>query len=102
MEKALFYDCPEVVDADLADYFGSIPRSELMRSLARRIADGRVLHLIKMRVECAVEDTDDRGQGQRAASRRARWCSLRAQPGPIKNELARISSLPNRPGANTP
>ncbi len=29
----------------------SIPHSELMRSLARRIADGRVLHLIKMWLE---------------------------------------------------
>lgn len=33
----------EVVDADLRDYFTSIPHSPLMRSLARRIADGRVL-----------------------------------------------------------
>jgi hypothetical protein len=32
-----------------------------MRSLARRICDGRVLHLIKMWLECAVEDTDDKG-----------------------------------------
>jgi retron-type reverse transcriptase len=38
----------DVVDADLADYFGSIPQADLMRSLARRIVDGRVLHLIKM------------------------------------------------------
>ena len=74
VEETLFYDHPEVVDADLADYFGSIPHSELMRSLARRIVDGRVLHLIKMWLECAVEDTDDqgpedahdRGQGQRS------------------------------------
>jgi hypothetical protein len=33
-----------------------------MRSLARRIVDSRVLHLIKMWLECAVEDTDDRGR----------------------------------------
>jgi RNA-directed DNA polymerase len=65
VEKTLFYDHPEVVDADLADYFGSIPHSELMRSLARRICDGRVLHLIKMWLECAVEDTDDKGRRRR-------------------------------------
>jgi RNA-directed DNA polymerase len=37
----------EVVDADLRDYFTSIPHSPLMRSLSRRIADGRLLHVIK-------------------------------------------------------
>jgi hypothetical protein len=34
VEETLFRDHPEVVDADLADYFGSIPHVELMRSLA--------------------------------------------------------------------
>lgn len=37
----------EVVDADLRDYFTSIPHTPLMRSIARRIADGQVLHTIK-------------------------------------------------------
>ena len=67
------------MDADLADYFGSIPHAELMLSLARRIVDRRVLHLIKMWLECAVEETDDRGRKTRtteakdsgAASRKA-------------------------------
>jgi len=39
---------PEVVDADLADFFGSIAHTELMKSVARRVVDRRVLHLIKM------------------------------------------------------
>ena len=65
VEETLFRDHPEVVDADLADYFGSIPHAELMRSLARRIVDSRVLHLIKMWLECAVEDTDDKGRKTR-------------------------------------
>ena len=62
VEETLFRGHPEVVDADLADYFGSIPHAELMRSLARRIVDRRVLHLIKMWLECPVEETDDRGR----------------------------------------
>ena len=65
MEETLFRGRPEVVDADLADYFGSIPHAELMLSLARRIVDARVLHLIKMWLECAVEETDDRGRKTR-------------------------------------
>src|SRR6187401_2907133 len=62
VDGLLFRGHPEVVDADLADYFGSIPHAELMLSLARRIVDRRVLHLIKMWLECAVEETDDRGR----------------------------------------
>ena len=65
VKDTLFYDHPEVVDADLADYFGSIPHAELMQSLARRIVDRRVLHLIKMWLECSVEETDDRGRKTR-------------------------------------
>src|ERR1700721_4620224 len=34
----------DVVDADLSKYFDNIPHSELLQSVARRIADGRVLH----------------------------------------------------------
>ena len=65
VEKLLFRGHPEVVDADLADYFGSIPHAELVKSVARRIVDRRVLHLIKMWLECPVEETDDRGRKTR-------------------------------------
>jgi group II intron reverse transcriptase/maturase len=65
VQEILFHGHPEVVDADLADYFGSIPHAELMLSLARRISDTRVLHLIKMWLECPVEETDDRGRKTR-------------------------------------
>ncbi len=36
----------EVVDADLSNYFGEIPHAELMKSIARRVSDGRMLGLI--------------------------------------------------------
>src|ERR1039458_2405152 len=65
VEELLFRGHPEVVDADLADYFGSIPHTDLMRSLARRSVDSCVLHLIKMWLECAVEETDDQGRKRR-------------------------------------
>jgi group II intron reverse transcriptase/maturase len=65
-EETLYRGHLDVVDADLADYFGSIPHADLMRSLARRIVDPRVLHLIKMWLECAVEETDDRGRKTRS------------------------------------
>jgi group II intron reverse transcriptase/maturase len=56
------------VDADLADYFGSIPHAELLKSVARRIVDRRVLHLIKMWLESPVEETDDRGRKTRTTA----------------------------------
>ena len=37
----------EVVDADLSDYFNTIPHGPLMRCLCRRIADGSVLSVVK-------------------------------------------------------
>jgi retron-type reverse transcriptase len=36
VDKQLFRGHPEVVDADLADYFGSIPHSDLQKSIARQ------------------------------------------------------------------
>ena len=45
--------------------FGSIPHAELLKSLARRVVDRRVLQLIKQWLECAVEETDDRGAKKR-------------------------------------
>jgi retron-type reverse transcriptase len=58
------------VDADLADYFGSIPHADLLRSVSRRIRDRRVLHLIKMWLDCPVEETDQRGRKTRTTEAR--------------------------------
>lgn len=55
----------EVVDADLSGYFDSIPHAELMKSAARRISDGAMLHLLKMWLEAPVEETDKRGRRRR-------------------------------------
>lgn len=55
----------EVVDADLSGYFDSIPHSELMKSLARRISDGHMLHLLKQWLEMPVEEIDERGRKHR-------------------------------------
>ena len=65
VEEQMFQGHPDVVDADLSDYFGSIPHAELLQSLARRIVDRRVLHLLKQWLECPVEETDKRGRKTR-------------------------------------
>ena len=48
----------EIADVDLAGYFDSIPHSDLLKSVARRIVDGAMLHLIKMWLEAPVEENE--------------------------------------------
>jgi group II intron reverse transcriptase/maturase len=60
----------EVVDADLSAYYDSIPHGDLMKSVARRVVDRRVLHLIKMWLEAPVEETDKRGWKTRTTQNR--------------------------------
>jgi len=55
----------EVVDADLSGYFDGIPHAELMKSVARRVSDRHLLHLIKMWLEAPVEEIDERGRHHR-------------------------------------
>jgi len=55
----------QIVDADLSSYFDSVPHAELMKSVARRVVDGAMLHLIKMWLEAPVEETDERGNKSR-------------------------------------
>lgn len=67
------YGRREVVDADLRDYFTSIPHGPLMRCLSRRIADGRLLHLIKSWLTApVVEIIDGRPVRTTEARRRKR------------------------------
>ncbi len=59
----------EIVDADLSSYFDTLPHSELLKSVARRVVDGNMLHLIKMWLEAPVEETDERGNKRRSTRR---------------------------------
>jgi RNA-directed DNA polymerase len=52
----------DVVDADLSRYFDSIPHSELLKSVARRVADGAVLRLIKLWLKAPIEERDSDGK----------------------------------------
>ena len=56
----------DVVDADLSKYFDTIPHSDLLKSVARRIVDRHVLWLIKLWLKALVEERD--GDGKRHMS----------------------------------
>lgn len=52
----------EVVDADLSDYFNTIPHGELMHCVSRRIRDGMVLSVIRQWLNAAVVERDENGE----------------------------------------
>jgi RNA-directed DNA polymerase len=56
----------EVVDADLSSYFDTIPHSDLLKSVARRVVDRQVLRLIKLWLKSPIEERD--GEGKRRMS----------------------------------
>jgi retron-type reverse transcriptase len=53
----------EVVDADLSDYFNTIPHGDLLRCVARRVADGTVMAVIRQWLDApAVERSTEGGE----------------------------------------
>jgi len=58
----------QIVEGDLAGYFDSIPHSELLKSVARRVSDRHMLHLIKMWLIAPVEEDDGKGGKKRTMS----------------------------------
>jgi retron-type reverse transcriptase len=52
----------EVVDGDLSDYFTTIPHGPLMKCVARRVADGTVLSVLKQWLTVPVCERAGRGR----------------------------------------
>ena len=78
----------DIVDADLSKYFDTIPHSELMQCVARRIVDKHMLHLIKMWLEVPVEEEDEKGN-KRLTGGKDRDCGT-PQGGVISPLLANL------------
>jgi RNA-directed DNA polymerase len=89
VERLLRAGYTEVVDADLSGYFDSIPHAELLKSVARRICDSRVLRLIKMWLEAPVEETDAKGNRHRTTRNKDQGMGT-PQGAPISPMLSNI------------
>ena len=79
----------EVVDADLSNYFGEIPHAELMRSVARRVSDGRMLGWIKAWLEMPVVEDDGKG-GTRRTNRARRERKGTPQGAPVSSLISNL------------
>lgn len=70
VHQAVWNNHTEVIDADLSKFFDTIPHAPLMKSVARRISDAKVLHLIKMWLKAPVEVKDASGCRQMTGGKR--------------------------------
>ena len=75
----------EVVDADLAQYFDTIPHHTLLRDVAKRVSDGTILALIKALLRAPILEEDESGR----RSLRTNTCGT-PQGGVISPLLANI------------
>jgi RNA-directed DNA polymerase len=62
----------DVVDADLSQYFDTIPHAELLQCVARRIVDRQVLEVIKRWLKTPVEERDRNGKRRLRGGRKSR------------------------------
>ena len=88
VHQALCDGYTDVVDADLSKYFDTIPHDQLMRSVARRVSDGKMLRLIKAWLKTPVEETDERGNRRMTGGKGSRMGT--PQGGVISPLLANI------------
>jgi RNA-directed DNA polymerase len=88
VHRALCDGYTDVVDADLSKYFDTIPHDQLMKSVARRVSDGKMLRLIKAWLKTPVEETDERGNRRMTGGKGSRTGT--PQGGVISPLLANI------------
>ncbi len=72
VHRALCAGHTEVIDGDVSQYFDAIPHADLMKSLARRISDRKILRLLKMWLKAPVAEKTAGGR-----RRSERWAEIK-------------------------
>jgi RNA-directed DNA polymerase len=88
VQKRLYGGQEHVVDADVTKYFDTIPHAELLQSVARRVADGKILRLLKLWLKSPVEERDERGNRRMTGGKKSKQGT--PQGGVISPLLANI------------
>lgn len=63
--KYMNWGCEEIYDVDLEKYFDTVEHWKLMKLLAERISDGKILHVIKQWLSCGYVEDDQHRQSKR-------------------------------------
>src|SRR5437899_6759837 len=71
VHRALCAGHTEVIDADVSKYFDTVPHCDLMKSLARRISDRRMLRLLKMWLKAPAAERTEGGGWRFSGGKRA-------------------------------
>lgn len=72
VQKRLYGGQEHVVDADVTQYFDTIPHAELLQSVARRVADGKILRLLKLWLKSPVEERDEGGNRRMTGGKKSK------------------------------
>jgi RNA-directed DNA polymerase len=72
VRKRLYEGQEHVVDADVTKYFDTIPHAELLQSVSRRVADGKILHLLKLWLKSPVEEREEGGNRRMTGGKKSK------------------------------
>ena len=71
VHRALCAGHTEVIDADVSNYFDTVPHADLLKSLARRISDRRMLRVLQRWLKTPVAERTEGGGWRLSGGKRA-------------------------------